>query len=116
MDGFAARIAERMHYARERGARLRAAIPALARDLKKRGAARVVLIGSLARGDVPNIDIDVELIVWGLGLGDAYEAGCDLSKMVDAKVEVIPFDIVGPRLFRELETDGVDVTEFGGTG
>ena len=111
MDPFTARIAERMDRANARAERLRAAVPNLARELAKRGATRVVLIGSLARGDSYNDDTDVDLIVWGLSMGDAYEAGCDLSTLVDARVEVIPEDIIGPRLRHALETEGVDVTE-----
>lgn len=103
-----------MDEARARAARLRAAVPMLARELRRRGATKVVLVGSLARGDEPNLGTDVDLIVTGLGLGDAYEAGCDLSGMVDGPVEVIPEDIIGPRLRRALETEGIDVTDRDG--
>jgi predicted nucleotidyltransferase len=110
MDAFTARIAERMERSKARAERVRAAVPELARELAKRGATRVVLVGSLARADVYNEDTDVDLIVWGLAMGDAYEAGCDLSKLVDARMGVIPEDIIGPRLRNAIATEGVDVT------
>lgn len=110
MDAFTARVAERMAHANERAARLRAAVPGLARELAQRGATRAVLVGSLARADVYNDDTDVDLVVWGLTLGAAYQAGVDFGKALDARVEVIPADWIGPRLRVAVETEGVDVT------
>ena len=111
VDGLTARIEAQMVEARARASRLRAAVPMLARELRLRGATKVVLVGSLARGDEPNLGTDVDLIVTGLSLGDAYEAGCDLSVKVDGPVEVIPEDIVGPRLRHAVETEGIDGTD-----
>lgn len=111
MDLFTQRVADRMAFARERAERLRASVPKLTHALRLRGATRVVLVGSLARGDAYNLDTDVDLIVWGLSLGEAYEAGSDLSVAVDARVEVIPFEVVGPRLAAAIESEGIDVTE-----
>jgi predicted nucleotidyltransferase len=111
VDLFTQRIAEQMAHAKERALRLRAAVPSLAHDLRVRGATKVILVGSLARGDAYNVDTDVDLIVWGLSLGDAYVAGCELSETLGARVEVIPFEVTGPRLHRAIETEGIDVTE-----
>ena len=111
VDGLTARIEAQMAEARDRASRLRAAVPMLALELRLRGATKVVLVGSLARGDEPNLGTDVDLIVTGLSLGNAYEAGCDLSVKVDGPVEVIPEDIVGPRLRHAVETEGIDVTD-----
>jgi predicted nucleotidyltransferase len=116
VDLFTQRIAERMAHANERAARLRAAVPELAHALRLRGASKVILVGSLARGDAFNVDTDVDLIVWGLSLGAAYEAGCDLSRKLDARVEVIPFEVVGPRLLAAVESEGIEVTERDVTG
>lgn len=111
MDPFTQRVAERMAHANERAARLRAAVPSLAHELRVRGGTKVMLVGSLARGGTFNIDTDVDLIVWGLSAGAAYEAACDFSNDLAARVEVIPFEVVGPRLLRAIETEGIDVTE-----
>jgi hypothetical protein len=83
MDAFAARVAERIARANERASRLRAAVAGLA----------VELVGSLARADVYNEDTDVDLVVWGLSLGEAYEAGVDFGKALDARAlrEVLSF-------------------------
>lgn len=113
MDAFAARVAERIARANERASRLRAAVPGLAVELARRGATRVVLVGSLARADVYNEDTDVDLVVWGLSLGEAYEAGVDFGKALDARVEVIPADWIGPRLRAAVGSEGVDVTARG---
>ena len=93
MDAFAARVAERIARANERASRLRAAVAGLAVELARRGATRVVLVGSLARADVYNEDTDVDLVVWGLSLGEAYEAGVDFGKALDARAlrEVLSF-------------------------
>ena len=111
MESFTARIAERMEHAQQRAQHLRAAVPELARELLARGATRVVLVGSLARGDRFNVDTDVDLVVWGMEMGDAYDAACTLGARVNARVEVIPFDLCGPRLLRAIDTEGIDVTE-----
>lgn len=116
MDLFTQRIAEQMAQAMERARRLRATVPNLARELRLRGATKVLLVGSLARADRYNPDTDVDLVVWGLSMGEAYEASCDLSRIVAARVEVIPFDVVGPRLAKAMETEGIDVTETDVTG
>ena len=67
-----------------------------------------MLIGSLARGDEPNPDTDVDLVVWGMSLGDAFVAGGDLGAQVGARVEVIPAEWMGPRLAQAVETEGVE--------
>jgi len=113
MDAFTARVAARMARANERAARLRAAVPVLAHQLARRGATRVVLVGSLARADVYNEDTDVDLVVWGLSLGDAYQAGVDFGKALEARVEIIPADWIGPRLRAAVDTEGMDVTDRG---
>jgi hypothetical protein len=51
--------------------------------------------------------------VWGLSLGEAYQAGVDFGKALDARVEVIPADWIGPRLRAAVDTEGVDVTARG---
>lgn len=109
MDRLEARVAEEFARARARVARIRAALPAMAADLQARGATRIVLIGSIARGDEPHEDTDVDLVVWGLGMGAAYEAACELGARISAPVEVIPAELAGARLLRAVAREGIEL-------
>ena len=110
MDSFTARIATDLEHARVRAERLRDAAPALARKLVERGATRVVLIGSLARGDRAHAETDIDFVVWGLTMSDAYELGGELGAAVQAMVDIIPAELMGPRLERAVQREGIDLT------
>jgi predicted nucleotidyltransferase len=78
-------------------------------ELRARGATRVVLFGSLARGDEPRARTDVDLAVWGLDLGELYGAMDDLGRMTGAKVDLVMGETMGQRLAAAVARDGVEI-------
>lgn len=77
--------------------RARALLPELTRELVSRwGARRVVLVGSLARGELRS-DSDIDLVVWGLRPEDVYDALAAVDRLAgEFDVDVIPWESATP--------------------
>ena len=114
MDLLTTRFAARELRARQRAERLRGLVPRMGQALRARGATRVVLFGSLARGDGAHTDTDVDLAVWGLSLGELCEAADDLSHLAGARVDLVPADWMSARLAAAVAHDGVEVFDVAG--
>jgi predicted nucleotidyltransferase len=80
-----------------------------AEQLKGLGARRVVLFGSLARGEwSPAADVD--LAVLGLPPHLFWKAGRVAEEIVaDCPVDLIPLEQAGRALLEEIERYGVDL-------
>lgn len=86
VDGLTARIEAQMVEARAGASRLRAAVPMLGRELRLRGATKVVLVDSLARGDelvgvAPALTAELET-AYGVDAGPLFR-GFFLGEWVD---------------------------------
>jgi predicted nucleotidyltransferase len=88
-DPLVERIAHAQRMARDRAARLRALVPALARELTERGATRVRLFGSLATGAEPHAATDVDLCVEGMDETAFVEAALCVERIAAARVDVV---------------------------
>jgi predicted nucleotidyltransferase len=87
--GFRDRDRARARRDRERRERLQAALPAVVRRLVREfGVTRVLLFGSLARGEA-GLESDVDLLVEGLPAERLFEATAMLSRELDADVDLV---------------------------
>ena len=79
--------------ARARARRARALLPAFVDELVGRwGARRVVLIGSLARGELRR-DSDIDLVAWGIPAGQVLYALAALDRISgEFDVDLIPWE------------------------
>lgn len=114
MDLLVARYVARQADARRRAEHLRGLVPAMGRALSARGASRVVLFGSLARGDEPHGETDVDLAVWGLSLGELCDAAGELSELAGARVDLVPAEWMSERLAAAVAREGVGVLDVAG--
>lgn len=105
-DPLALRLAARMAEAEARARGLRAAIPRLARELRRRGARRIVLFGSLASGARPHAGTDIDLCVEGLDQAEVERAELDLSSR-DAPLHLVRWESAPPELKDVIERYGV---------
>jgi uncharacterized protein len=81
---------------------------AAARMLKEKyGAKRVVLFGSLARGDCWK-GFDVDLAVEGVER-DFFGAWADVERLIDRKVDLIDLKNATPLLLKRLKQDGIEL-------
>jgi len=89
-------------------ARAREVAERLAGMLAERyGATRVVLTGSLARGDF-GIGSDIDLGVEGLAPGDLFRAGADAERLADGfEVDLIPLESASPDFLARLRDEGI---------
>lgn len=108
-EAWRARLSAEDAAVRERAARARRLARELAAVLRDEfGARRVILIGSLARGDFgPRSDID--LVVQGLRPADLFRAAARLQAIAgDVEVDLAPFEDLRPRARRALGEEGVE--------
>lgn len=107
VQGLRARAAERVRAEGElrdaRRERLRAVVDALVREFH---VTRVVLFGSLARGDA-RASSDVDLLVEGLAK-DRFIEACALADrlMGDAYVDLVPVELARPEIRARAEAEG----------
>jgi predicted nucleotidyltransferase len=108
-DPLVERIADAQRLARARAEGLRALVPALARELKPRGATRVRLFGSLATSAEPHGGTDVDLCVEGLDDAAIADATLCVETLASARVDVVRWESASERLRRRVDRDGVEV-------
>jgi len=85
---------------------VRARLPAAKQLLKERfGARRVVLFGSLARGDTDEHS-DVDLAVEGLAHLDYFHALAELAGLLDSPVDLVELESAGPSLLARIRHEG----------
>ncbi|MBM4379900.1 MAG: nucleotidyltransferase domain-containing protein [Deltaproteobacteria bacterium] len=102
-----ARDAARWSAAAERSARLRRGLPAVAAELIARlGCSRVVLFGSLARGDV-HPQSDVDLWVEGLDAVRQFEVVAAASARLGVQVDLVRAEEAPPSLRERVQAEGV---------
>jgi len=103
------REAERAARAEERAVGLRAKLPAAKKLLCERfGARRVVLFGSLARGDVTERS-DVDLAVEGLRGAEYFTAMAELQGLFDSPVDLVEIETAQASMLARLALDGVEL-------
>lgn len=83
---------------------------AIANELKARfGARRVVLFGSLARGDFHEWS-DLDLAVWGVSSGDYYRAVAFASGFSEAfKVDLVDAEDCSETLRRHIQEESIEL-------
>lgn len=101
--------AERKVRGQARAEALRALLPAAKELLQNRhGARRVVLFGSLARGDTTERS-DVDLAVEGLEPSSFFRAIADLTGLFDSPVDLVEIEHAPASLLARLELEGVQL-------
>lgn len=99
--------AESKARAKARADALRSLLPAAKQLLQSRhGARRVVLFGSLARGDATERS-DVDLAVEGLEPTAFFPAIADLTGLFDSPVDLVEIERAPPSLLARLELEGI---------
>jgi predicted nucleotidyltransferase len=80
-----------------------------ARLREEYGVERVLLVGSLARGEFrPASDID--LTVTGLAPADLFRAGADLERMAEGfSVDLVPLESADPAFRRAADSEGIEL-------
>ena len=74
------------------------------------GARRVVLTGSLARGDFVQ-GSDVDLAAEGVAPGDFYRAGAELETQAEGlSVDLVPIESASTAYLDALSREGVELT------
>jgi predicted nucleotidyltransferase len=86
-------------------ARLRACLPQAAERLRKAGATRVVVFGSLAEA-AAGPDADVDLAVEGLGAPDYFHVLADLMALFGTRVDLVRLEEASPSLSERIEAEG----------
>lgn len=88
--------------------RARAIAEQLARILVDRfGVQRVVLVGSLARGEF-RTDSDIDLAAQGLPDDALFRAGADLERAAEGfQVDLVPIESAGPAFLAHLDEEGI---------
>src|SRR4051812_30405287 len=112
MDPFVQRIADQQRRARMRAARLQAMLPTVVGVLRRRGATRVVLFGSLATGAEPHASTDIDVMVEGLKLTDCAEALLELEAMLEVPIDLVHANSASERLRRRIDAQGRDITQL----
>jgi uncharacterized protein len=96
-------LAQREH---ERRQRLQAALPAVVQRLVSEfGVTKVVLFGSLARGEA-GLESDVDLLAEGLPAARLFEAMAMLSRELDADVDLVPSEAARPSVLERAISEG----------
>jgi predicted nucleotidyltransferase len=104
-DLLAERIAARASLAVARAGQLRAAASEAARQLRKLGATRVILFGSLAAGAQTHGDSDIDLCVEGLPQGVVERFRLDGSGPT-GRLDIVRWETAPPELRAVIETYG----------
>lgn len=101
---------------REAAREARSIAEGLARRLREDyGARRVVLAGSLARGDF-RVGSDIDLAAEGIPVGLFFRAGADLERAAGGlHVDLVPLESANPAYLADLARDGI-VLHDGGSG
>jgi len=100
------RQAESRQRALARATRLRACLPEALRILQSHGARRVVLFGSLARGDVTERS-DVDLAAEGVRSAEYFTALASLNGLFDCPVDLVELETAGASLAARIAFEGV---------
>jgi predicted nucleotidyltransferase len=73
------------------------------------GVERVLLVGSLARGEF-RCDSDIDLAVTGLPAADLFRAGAELERMAEGfSVDLVPLESADPAFRRAADSEGVEL-------
>lgn len=103
------RQAQRSLRDEDRAVRLRHLLPAAKRILcEGHGARRVILFGSLARGDVTERS-DVDLAVEGLRSAEYFTAIADLQGLFDSPVDLVEVETASSSLRQRLAFEGIEL-------
>ncbi|MBK8100908.1 MAG: nucleotidyltransferase domain-containing protein [Planctomycetes bacterium] len=103
------READALARATARAKVLRGRLPAARSLLVERfGARRVVLFGSLARGDVTERS-DVDLAVLGLRSEDYFKALAELGGLFESPVDLVEIERASSSLLARLQLEGVEI-------
>ncbi len=114
LDGYVSGWRERVHaraareaaLSEQRWSRVRLVASVLVRDF---GVHRVVVFGSLARGEA-RADSDVDLLVEGLPTHRLIDATATANRLMgDAMVDVVPVQLARPEVLSRALSEGVDV-------
>jgi predicted nucleotidyltransferase len=110
IDAWQRRWAEQAEEGRLAAVRACGVAAGLARLLKDKYAVRrVLLVGSLARGDSrPGSDID--LAVEGLGAADLFRAGAELEREAGGfDVDLVPLEDASPEFRLAAQREGIEL-------
>ena len=113
-DPMVTRIARAQALAKAHAARLVAELPRAVALLKRRGATRVWLFGSLANGAVPHADTDVDLCVAGLDRESCAEALLELETMFGASVDLVQRESASESLHRRVSREWREISHVAG--
>ncbi len=110
VEGLRRRRESERRAAQERAARAQAVARRCAVHLRGQyGARRVVLFGSLARGDLHAMS-DIDLAAEGIDPEELFRAGADLARLAgDIEVDLVPLEIASPGLLARLDEEGVEL-------
>jgi len=100
------RQAERHEKAEARAGVLRARLPEAKRLLQSHGARKVILFGSLARGDVTERS-DVDLAVEGVRPVEYFTALAELNGLFDSPVDLVELETAGESIKARIAFEGV---------
>lgn len=100
----------------KKGERLREQLPELVRCLRTEfGAKRVLLIGSLARGEATGTS-DIDLLVYGIPAERVVDAWVRVDHLavtcgIETHVDLVPAELVRPEVVRQAEAEGIVLWE-----
>ncbi len=77
--------------------------------LKSKGANRVRVFGSVARGTKPDWHTEVDLAVEGLASSRYFEALGELLMTLTCKVNLVEYECASESLRKEIDRDGLDL-------
>jgi predicted nucleotidyltransferase len=101
LEGWRRRFAAQEAESRALAEQARSALPRATDILKKYGAKRVILFGSLCRAGRFHRRSDIDLAVEGIPAQDFFRAGADLMMALDWPVDLKPLEEID-EFFREL--------------
>jgi predicted nucleotidyltransferase len=110
IEGLRARREAERRAAEERAATANVVARRCAEHLRGRfGVTRVILFGSLARGEFHSTS-DIDLAVEGLPPDQLFRAGADLAKIAgEIEVGLVPLEQASPGLRAEIRDEGVEL-------
>lgn len=106
-----ARAAQEQQAQLRRAEQVRDVAREAARLLKERfGAGRVILFGSLARGDRFHLRSDIDLAVEGVSPQDFWRAWAAVDRLgPEFELELIEVETASPALRQQLEREGIEL-------
>jgi hypothetical protein len=104
--GWRRREAERRERAEARAKEMRAKLPEARRLLESHGARKVILFGSLARGDVTERS-DVDLAVEGVRALEYFTALAELVGLFDSPVDLVELETAGDSIKARVAHEGI---------